>query len=628
MATIDPRLEHAVGGRPTGPPRRPRSWDEHELRFERQHPVVWYSPRVMADAGLRYVLGAAFGAYLDKRELQAALPAGINTRHADADECWFDYTADTGDGYNATQTIAWLLGRQALEPEDAGLVLPRGQLLVLGGDEVYPTASPEEYENRFVGPFTAALPWTDGEPPDLYAIPGNHDWFDGLASFMRVFAQQKTVGGWETWQERSYFAVQLPHRWWLWGLDVQFETYIDEPQLRYFDDVPLEPGDRVILCVPEPTWYDVPGDPEEYRNLAYVERKLIRPKGARLLVTLTGDHHHYARYSATDGSHKITAGGGGAFLHGTHDLPDEITLEVDPFEPDEATTYRLSGAYPDRRTSKLLSLRAPLLPFKNASFIWLAGIIHVLLLLTTLFSLRTLEGGEELGADLLKELTGWQLLEAVLINPTAIVVGLLLLGAMFAFAKPPCVRRRYRRPVKLAMATVHVLLHLVGVIAVMWVSVRLVGWFADGTWFAAWLFVVVFALGGVVAAVTMGVYLIGANLLPFLRTHGNEAFSAVRFTRYKNLLRLHIDRDGVLWIHPLGVDKVAKRWRLDPDARDPEAPWVAPVDRVPTVRLIDEVVRVDGRGTPGRPVKDGDVGGQADVTHPGPDRHQDREAAR
>jgi hypothetical protein len=585
----------AIGGRPTLPPDRPRSADPRELGFSQQGPVSWYSPRVLADSGLRYVLSAVFGAYLDKRELQAALPSDIITHHADRDELWLDFAADTGDGFDATSSIATLLGRRRLEVEGLDHPLPRGDLLVLGGDEVYPTASAEVYEDRFVGPFTSALPWSEGPWPDLYAIPGNHDWFDGLTSFMRVFCQQKIVGGWETWQHRSYFAVQLPHRWWLWGLDIQFDSYIDEPQLRYFDAVPLLPGDRVIVASAQPTWVDVPGDPGEYRNLAYVERKLILPKGARHMVSLTGDLHHYSRYSAEDGTHKITAGGGGAFMHPTHDLPEEVDIDLDPFRDSETTRFRLERCYPDKRTSKLLALRAPLLPFKNLSFIWLAGVFHALLLVTTLFSLRAVDDEQGRVGEFLRDMQFGELLFAVLRNPTGILIGLIVLAVMYAFADPPPLAVRSRKPVRLAMGGVHSGMHLFAIILSIWLSARAVGWLPDGTWLVVGLFALVVVLGGLLSGVVLGVYLLVANLLPFLRTHGNEAFSGLSYTRYKNLLRLHIDREGVLSIHAIGLDTVCKSWELDPDAADPEAPWFCPVGAPLRPRLIDEVVRVDGR---------------------------------
>ena len=112
----------------------------------------------------------------------------------------------------------------------------RGSVLVMGGDEVYPSASSRAYEERTKGPYNAALPHAD-DPPALFAIPGNHDWYDGLTAFLRFFCQGGWVGGWKTEQRRSYFAVKLPQRWWLLGIDIQFDTYIDAPQIEYFRNV-------------------------------------------------------------------------------------------------------------------------------------------------------------------------------------------------------------------------------------------------------------------------------------------------------------------------------------------------------------------------------------------------------
>ena len=80
------------------------------------------------------------------------------------------------------------------------------------------------------------MPHSD-DPPALFAVPGNHDWYDGLTAFLRFFCQGGWVGGWKTEQRRSYFAVKLPQRWWLLGIDIQFDTYIDAPQIDYFRTV-------------------------------------------------------------------------------------------------------------------------------------------------------------------------------------------------------------------------------------------------------------------------------------------------------------------------------------------------------------------------------------------------------
>ena len=129
---------------------------------------------------------------------------------------------------------------------------------MLGGDQVYPTPSSTGYEDRMKGPYRAALPAGSADPaPVLVALPGNHDWYDGLTAFLRLFAQRRPLGGWRTVQTRSYFVVQLPQRWWLVGVDTQLGTYIDDPQIRYFREhlsSVLQPGDGVIVAAPSPTW--------------------------------------------------------------------------------------------------------------------------------------------------------------------------------------------------------------------------------------------------------------------------------------------------------------------------------------------------------------------------------------
>ncbi|MFC7715113.1 metallophosphoesterase [Nonomuraea recticatena] len=51
---------------------------------------------------------------------------------------------------------------------------------VIASDVVYPTGAGNEYCDKFFRPYK------DYQAP-VYAIPGNHDWYDGLGGFMRVF---------------------------------------------------------------------------------------------------------------------------------------------------------------------------------------------------------------------------------------------------------------------------------------------------------------------------------------------------------------------------------------------------------------------------------------------------------
>ncbi len=360
-APASPRRRRASAS--DGPPDRPGAFTPDELRFTPQRATRWFSPGVLTQSGLKVGVTSVFGSFLDKRELQSSRPRAVDllVPGGDADDMWFDYVADTGDGFEATATVAHHAAQPLLDVDGLDHPLPRGRLLVLGGDEVYPAASTEGYEDRLEGPWRAALPWTPPLDPDdpahprLYAVPGNHDWYDGLTGFLRMFGQGRWIGGWRTRQTRSYFAVQLPHRWWLWGVDIQSDALIDEPQLDYFEwvaDEHCQPGDRVILATPVPTWTQLERQPEAYRNLAYFEKAVLAPRELDLRLTLAGDLHHYARYEQVNASQvgpaqKITAGGGGAFLHPTHDLPATATISVNPDDPRDVSTYALADSrYP------------------------------------------------------------------------------------------------------------------------------------------------------------------------------------------------------------------------------------------------------------------------------------------
>ncbi len=584
------RAPNTAWAEPTDARVRPRS--EAELPFRPRKAVRWFSPGVLARSGLRVVLSSVFGVFLDKRELQAALDAHPLDGYADENEMWIDYVSDTGDGFHATYAIAWLAGQRELEVRGLDHRLQRGSMLVLGGDEVYPVGDATEYEDRFVGPYQSAFPGPPNGRHELVALPGNHDWYDGLTSFMRIFGQGKSVGGWKTRQRRSYFAVPLPHHWWLLGIDIQLDTYIDEPQLQYFRGVveAMEEGSPVILCTAKPSWVDTRADPEAYRNLAYFERKVIRPRG-KVMLTLTGDSHHYARYEDGAGAHKITSGGGGAFLHPTHDLPEEVSISVEDTEPPQ--TYVLRKCYPDRETSGRSALGAVGLPFANPSFMYVPAVVHVLLLWANQFGIRSLE--ESSRRPLAEAAPNFGLRDLALglvRNPISVVLLLTFLAALVAFAKPPAAWQRNPRRIvaKMVMGTVHWALQVLTVLLVALASIRLASWLADGAWFVVLLFLLVAVLGGVASGVAMGLYL--AASASFLDAHGNEAFSSMRLTTYKNFLRIHINSDGQLILYPIGVRRVPKRWRFDPT---PGAPWYAPADGAPAPVLLEEPILVDGR---------------------------------
>src|SRR3954452_18889787 len=116
------------------------------LGFTPQDQVRWLAAGELLRTAVKVVLSWPVADYADRREVQAALPATTMTLAPDADGgLWFDHVADLGDGFDPTYTVARLLAADDLvvgPPQGLGtqpLRLARGRLLVLGGDEVYPT---------------------------------------------------------------------------------------------------------------------------------------------------------------------------------------------------------------------------------------------------------------------------------------------------------------------------------------------------------------------------------------------------------------------------------------------------------------------------------------------------------
>ena len=71
--------------------------------------------------------------------------------------------------------------------------------------------------------------------------------------------------------------------------------------------------------------------------------------------------------------------------------------------------------------------------------------------------------------------------------------------------------------------------------------------------------VIIFVLGWIVGSIVMGVYLfISLNIF---KRHSNEAFSALACPDWKNFLRLRIDAQGGLTIFPIGIRRVARKWK-------------------------------------------------------------------
>jgi hypothetical protein len=580
------------------PPERPATKDPKELGFRPARMFGWLSPLGLLLTGADVIVSGLFARYADKRELEAALPVPSVPDLSADEEIWIDYAADVGDGFNSTYAIAHELAKDTLLLDDRGevQVTHRGRILVMGGDQVYPTATEYRYHDRFIGPYRAALPWTPPQAsPGMFVIPGNHDWYDGLTTFMRLFCRGRWVGGWATEQVRSYFAIKLPARWWLWGIDIQFDSYIDEPQLRFFQDLAagrLDPafprvqrGDGLILCTGKPSWVHegLAGD-EEYkgslqarRNLEFFEREIARASGAEVRLVLAGDLHHYAKYGRPDRiTYRITSGGGGAYLYPTHVLPEVVHWQ-DEAPPAPRTPYHRQAVYPDMATSRRLRWGALLVPRTNPSFMPLAAALNLLILSIVLFGLAP--GGHE-PTQALRSANWWADALALLRNPAGLLFCLAIAGGLVVFADAVRIEE------KLLMASLHTLAHLATAVTIVWAAAMIPG--LTGRPYLATVAALVALGGGFIGSLVLGTYLVVTQLF---KRHPNENFASQHIEDFKCFLRLRIRADGTVKVFPIGLDRVPRKWRLS-TRTGPSDPWLEPVGEVLGPRLIDRPIEL------------------------------------
>jgi hypothetical protein len=538
--------------------------------------VGWYDPAVLFRSALRSTLAHVFGRHSDRRLIEALggqPQQAFDYSKEPGEEFWLDYAADLGDGWNSTYAVAhWLSQPELTLRTDAGgtEITRAGRVLVFGGDEVYPYPSRLAYEQRTEKPYATAFARHTNRP-DVFAMPGNHDWYDSLVAFSRTFCRpERGFAGCRTQQTRSYFALRLPHRWWVLGVDLQLGDDLDEPQVQYFQRVAetLEEDARIVLCVPEPHWIyerSVEKDPSpDSAAMRFLEMNILKRK---ISVFIAGDLHCYRRHETADGVQKVVWGGGGAFLRPTH-VRHRQRL-VDGSEP--RTVYPPSG------TSRRLAWRNLLFPFLNRTFFWVPALLYTL---TAWFASEnfseetvTTAGGALRSA-----------IEATVRDPVVGIWMLIFVGVFVGYTDTHV--KWYR----IAGGIVHGISHLLLAFAIGWMAL-LVTTSVLGLPFGAlrqFLLAgaITFIVSGFAGSWIMGLYLF-ISLQVFGR-HDQHAFSSLRVQDYKGWLRMRIDSSGALTIFAVGIDRVPRKWK---DATNPNGSPVEPDDASATPpHLIEHIV--------------------------------------
>lgn len=564
--------------------------------------VRWYDPGQLARTAIDVVISTLFGRHSDYRLTEALItpsdedviwdndpidPAEEHDEiydYSNRDDLWIDYIADTGSGWNPTYAVAYYAAQPTLDlttKQPNGDIetekTVRGEILVFGGDQVYPVADRKSYRERLKEPFQAALRRTDPPHPRLFAIPGNHDWYDSLVSFTRLFCSRRWFAGWKTRQRRSYFALKLPHKWWLIGTDVQLASDIDVPQVKYFRRVArmMKEGDRLILCTAEPHWiyagmYKKFDAEINENNLDFLEEIVFKKK---ISVYISGDIHHYRRHEDKDHVQKITAGGGGAHMFPTHG--SDVSKLADGFD--------LRASFPSEEESKKVTWRNLGFLFLNPSF----GIVTGILYLLTAWSVKADIGGFGIGQTLPALKTS---ISTAMNNPGAIFWILFVWGGFLMFTDT------HSKNYRIFAGTLHGLVHLSCIFFIGWAAtyfgVTCLGFVFKQPKQLLLAGTIILILGGIVGPIVMGLYLLIS--LNVFKRHHDEAFSSLRIQDWKNFLRLHLDPAGHLTIFPIGIRRVARHW--EPRSGGTGAEFVPKDKKATAPELIDDkiTIRVPG----------------------------------
>lgn len=243
---------------------------------------------------------------------------------------------------------------------------------VIASDVIYPAGAGNEYDDKFFRPY-------EKYPAPIYAVPGNHDWYDSLHGFMRVFCDipalprqrrrfprfsatlrdllwtkpaaiddehlararaRRANPGQQALQPGPYWTIKLPDLT-LVGLDTGISGVIDRPQGEWLRRVSAAPGPK-ILITGKPIY-----DRNRYRPCSIegggTVDQIVRTPAYSYLAAIGGDTHNYQRYPVQVDDRVIqyiVAGGGGAYTHATHTIP---RISVGGVHEDDFRCYPLRG---------------------------------------------------------------------------------------------------------------------------------------------------------------------------------------------------------------------------------------------------------------------------------------------
>ncbi|MFE6622410.1 metallophosphoesterase family protein [Streptomyces sp. NPDC057740] len=312
--------------------------------------ISWLDPRMLW-AARNGVLASWFGDPTGRtrnrwvaQRAAAGAPADKVIRRDDPDRFSFLVIGDTGEGDDPQYAVVPGFLRTGQDTRFA----------VLASDVIYPVGSADDYGGKFFRPYQ------EYQAP-IYAIPGNHDWYEDLGAFMRVFCDDapplapepapralsraglrsllwhrpregdgqrlaehrklRSTAAQQAVQPGPYWAIDAgPVR--IVGIDTGLLGTIDAEQGAWLREVSKDPRPK-ILVTGSPLYVDGEHHPCAIEGGGTVD-EIVRDPAHRYVAAIGGDIHNYQRYPVqVDGRtiQYVVSGGGGAFMHATHTIP-------------------------------------------------------------------------------------------------------------------------------------------------------------------------------------------------------------------------------------------------------------------------------------------------------------------
>ncbi len=270
----------------------------------------------------------------------------------------------------------------ALREQAAGV-----DFMVICSDVIYPAGDVNDYVDGFYIPY--------GELPGLpiLALPGNHDWYEGLTGFMWHFcgaeplppkayrpargtplrewpsrllwrrparpqsrlhlarrrAARAPGGDWSPLQPGPYYAVETAEVL-LVCIDTGIDGRIDRQQGEWLRRVSAHPKPKVLLtgkplvanrvrqpCLITggPVTDPADGSSPMFRSVA----DIVEHRPHRYVACIGGDNHNFQHYRIGHLEH-VVSGGGGAYMMATHPIPVAVQGATGP-QPDVPPAKRL-----------------------------------------------------------------------------------------------------------------------------------------------------------------------------------------------------------------------------------------------------------------------------------------------